>query len=669
MGKITKKQLEIAESDQQVKEILKEICGIDFDELSPRGKVGLYDVEKNHNRCWVKDLYEKTQGNLDKVALKYRGTKITYREMFEKALEYAAAFEEKGIKEGMDKEIPICPSYCPEFVYSILALNLLKARVNVFGEFNEDYLTEIINDCDSDFMICTDDKYPNIKKSIDNSNIKNIIMFSLADSLKNGEDPYIELDKDFYDFKNRVGIYQENDSRIISKDEFLSSIDEKQTKQFEDYADGNLDDVFLVTYSSGSTNSNRPKAIMHANRSLVTIGRFQDSDLSDLSTMSDLIGETMIPAHSNTGLISSLSDVLYKGCTAALEPIYQKEFFLISMAINQPNYVCAPRNMVVYGAKQIYADERFKNFKMPYMLMLTSVGEPTSMGEEKFINKMMKKTQCGVAKLPRPVAPVPVSIGGGDCERGGMYFTPYRKLQDLLPKYSLSNSRCGLVKYDMVQVAVLDENGNKLPNGNVGLLVANTPTVMKGYKNNEEAMSDFYIEDASGKKWTDSKTYGCIEKYGTIEVLERVGKELILEDGIKVPLYVIGKEVEKDTKHILSYEVVNIDNTLVIHVEFQPGVKCNKEKVLMGIEKRIIKKCGSEVAKRIVYRVRSFEEGFIGTACEKRSYAALVQEGITEKCIKPIELSKSDISWVTADEYFSTNYANDKSKAYSKKEF
>lgn len=668
MSKIKKEQLEVVNSDNEIKELLKEICGVDLEQLSSRGKIGLYDVEKNHNRCWFKDLYEKNKNNLDNIALKYRGTKITYREMFDKALEYAAAFEKMGIKEGMNKEIPMCPSYCPEFVFSILALNLLKVRVNIFGEFNEDYLTEIINDCNNDFMICTDDKYLKIKKSLDNSNIKQIILFSLADSLKNGKDPYIELDKEFYDFENRVALYQQNDSRIIDKNHFLT-LNDYPIKSIEDYTDGNLDDIFLVTYSSGSTNANRPKAMQHANRSLVTIGRFQDADLSDLPAMSDLTGVALIPPHSNTGLISSLSDVLYKGCTAALEPIYKKEFFLMSMAINQPNYVCAPRNMVVYGAKQIYSDLRFKYFKMPYMMMLTSVGEPTSMGEEKFINKMMRKAQCGVDKLPRPLSPVPVSIGGGDCERGGMYFTPYRKLQDMLPKYSLTNSKCGLTKYDMVDLAVLDENGNRLPNGSIGLLVANTPTVMKGYKNNEQAMDDFYIVDKLGKKWTDSKTYGRIEKYGTVEVFERIGKELVLDNGQKIPLFFVGKEVEKDTKHILSYEVVNIDNKLVVHIEFQPDSKINKEKVLMGVEKRIINSCGPEVAEKVVYRIRSFEEGFLGTSCEKRNYNALVEEGITDKCIKPVQLSKTDIGWITAKEYFSNDQVINKQKIYFKKEF
>lgn len=662
MRKQLKKLLEQLSCNQEVKDTLKEICNLDIEQLSPRGQAGVYDVEVNHNRCWAKDLYEKNKNNLKTVALFYRGTKITYDELFKNVLKYAQAFEEKGIVEGSDMEIPMCVSYCPEFVYSLLALNLLKVKVNIFGEFDKDYLVEIINDCNSDFIVCTDDQYSHIKDVLDEANVSNIVMFSLADSLIGGKDPYIELDKDFYDFENKVSTYKKLDSRISSTEEFLLPTHGKSVKTMDDYASGSLNDEFLVTYSSGSTNSKRPKAIVHSNRSLVTIGRFQDPDLSGLPEMKDLVGEALIPTHSNTGLISSLSDVLYKGCTVALEPIYNKNFFLISMAINKPNYVCAPRNMIVHGAKQIYSDERFKNFKMPYMMMLTSVGEPTSMGEEKFINKMMRKAKCGVAKLPRPIAPVPLSIGGGDCERGGMFFTPYRKLQDLYLKYSLvSGARCGLIKYDMVELAVLDDFGNKLPNGSVGHLVANTPTVMRRYKNNEKATAEFFIRDASGKLWTNCNTYARIEEHGTVEILERVGKELVLDDGTILPLFYIGKEVEKDTKHILSYEVVNVDNNIVVHIEFQPGVSCNIGKVLLGIENRISRMYGLEVTKKIVYKIRSFEEEFPSTACEKRSYQALLDEGIDERCIKVFPTSDG-IQIVSAQEYLNIT-KNDKCKA------
>ena len=635
---------------KEAKDVLKEKFDLDVEKLSKRAQRGLNDVENNHNWCWTRDLYEKNKNNLDAVAIFYRGSKITYREIFEKAEQYAAAFINQGIKKGM--EVPMCMSNCPEFLYTIMGLNLIGAKMNCFGEFDKDYLTEIINECDSNLIVCTDDKYGYIKDSINDSNTKKIIMVSLTDSLKNGKDPYIEIDQDFYDFKNRVYDYKKEDERICSVQEFLGENTHKNVKKIIDYNEGMLDTEFLVTYSSGSTNAKRPKAIVHANRSLITIGRFQDADMSDLPPMKNLVGEAMIPTHSNTGIISSMSDVLYKGCTVALEPIYDKDFFLPSLAINKPNYIAAPRNMIVDGMKKIYGDTRYKDFKMPYMMMLTSVGEPTSMGEEKFINKMMRKAKAGTAKLPRPLSPVPLSIGGGDCERGGMFFTPYRKFQDLLPKYKLSGQRCALKKYDMVQLGIIDENGKYLPYGSVGRLVAKTPTQMIGYKNNPEANEKFYIRTYDGNLWTDCNVYAYIEKNGTVDILERIGKEIILDDGCKIPLYLVGKEVEKDTKNILSYEIANVDNIMVVHIEKQPNSKKDISKILYGIEQRIQKKYGLEVSDKVVYRIRAFEEGFPSTSCEKRSNQTLVDEGLTELCVKPIMLDNGKISLLPAFDYF-----------------
>ena len=612
------------------KQILKEMFDINLDELSERGKKGLIDVEVNHNRAWVKDLYEKNKNNLDAVALFYRGTKITYREMFENASKYATALSQKGVSKGV--EVPVCMSPSPEFIYTMMAINLLEAKMNSFGAFEKDYVTEIINGCDTNFIICGDDQYSKIKEAIDASKVDEIIMFSLTDSLKNGKDPYIELDRDFYDFENKTVLYKSTDLRIKDKFEFLKGIG--KVKTIDEYPKGNIDTDFLITYSGGST-SNRPKAIIHRNRSLVTIGRFQDPDLSGLPQMTDLIGEMIIPTFSNTSLISSMSDVLYKGCTVALEPIYKREFLLYSLAINKPNYISVPRNMIVDAAKKIYKDPKFKNFTMPYMMMLTSVGEPTSKGEEKFINKMLRKAKCGVGKLPRPLAPVPLSIGGGDTERGGMFFTPYRSLQSLHPKYKLTGTECQLKKYAMVQMEVFDNNGHRLPRGQVGILGVKTPTQMKEYKNNPEATRKSKFIDSNGEIWNNCNAYAYIEKYGTVNILGRVGDEFTLSDGTKIPMYQIGLEVEKDTKHILSYEVVNLGDNIVIHLEFMPTASQNKEKILMSVKKRIINRFGEELASKIYYRVRKFEESFIGNKSEKRDHQILLKEGLTEQCVMP----------------------------------
>ena len=58
------------------------------------------------------------------------------------------------------------------------------------------------------------------------------------------------------------------------------------------------------------------------------------------------------------------------------------------------------------------------------------------------------------------------------------------------------------------------------------------------------------------------------------------------------------------------------------------------EKILLGIKERVLKKYGVEVSNKIkFFRIHSFEEGFPYNASGKRSYQALLEEGISEKCI------------------------------------
>ncbi|MCM1440094.1 MAG: long-chain fatty acid--CoA ligase [Roseburia sp.] len=615
----------------EIDNYFKEMFNIDIFEYPLKVQKGLIDIEENHNKSWVQDLYSKNKSNMNKRSIFYRGTNVTYKELFNTVECYASAFEELGLKEGM--EVPVCMANCPEFVYVIMAVNLLGAKVNVFGSFNMDYLVEIINECDAEFIVCTDDQYMKINQAFSNS--RKIIMFSLADSLINGKDPYIELDINYYDFKNRVIQFQRKDSRIIGKQDFLSYASSR-VKQIEEYDMGNINAEFLITYSSGSTNPDRPKAIVHSNRSLITMGRFQDRDLSDLPNTKDLVGEALIPTYSNTDIITSISDVLYKACTVALEPIYNKNFFLDSILINKPNYVSAPRNMIVHAMKKLYKERKYSNFKMPYMMLLTSVGEPTSKGEEKFINKMMRKAKCGVGKLPIPFAPVPLSIGGGNCECGGLFFTPYRVYWDFLPRYLFTNKKIGLKQYHMVQTAIMNENGQLLPCNTIGRLVVKTPTAMKRYKNDEQATKDYFIKDTEGNLWADCKVYAAIDKYSTVKIYGRIGNEFILSHNKKIPLFLIGEVVEKDFKNILSYEVVNVNNTIIIHMEYQPDIKVDSAECLMNLEKKLNSRFGKAVSENIFYRIRTFEEGFEGNASEKRNYNVLVSEGITNQCVKPV---------------------------------
>ena len=605
----------------------------------------LNTIETEHNHSLYIEVRERNKNNLDSLAVYYRGTKITYRRLFDEIIPaYVKAFQKCGI--GVDSEIPICVSNTPEFIFLVLAASYVGAKINVFGaEFEDSYKTEILNSCNSPFVFASDDVYPRIKQSIDNSNKTNVVMISLADSLPNGIDPYDEIDSKYYKFENKVNTYKEMDDKIVSQNEFLSLGNDVELKP---PVKGSLDDIFTTTYSSGSTNSLRPKGIVHINRSYIVMGRSHDKDLSNAPSMHGLRVLAMIPTHSNTNLMSNITDTLIQGSCVIPEPIEHPDFLLNSFLINKPNFVTATRSLIIKAAKQILYSSDYKNVRLPYLFALFSVGEPTVPNEEKFINKALTKARAGklwfdktekrfLGKLP---VAFPVSKAGGDCEHGGIFYTMFNKWTEAKEKlvgHLSKDQSLGMSTHQIVSCVVLDENGNEVKNGQMGRLYATSPCNMHGYKDNPEATNAFFKE-INGKMYGDCSALATKDDYGRINLIGRIDSKLPMEINKIVPK--MQEIILKDTKNVLSCEIipqlVDNDYVFIAHVEFQPERQANLVKSITMTEERCNSLLGPEIASKIYYRVHGFNESYPLTGCGKRNNNALIKEGITEKCFKPI---------------------------------
>lgn len=582
----------------------------------------LKEIEEKHNWSIYDEIYNRNKEGLNRVALFYRGTKITYGEMFIKMNEYAKTFVANGVKPG--NEIPVCMSNTPELVYLIGAASIIGAKLNIFGEeFDKEYIEEIINDCNSSVIFVGDNKYEEIKESIINSKINNIVMVSLKDSFENGVDLYEKIDN----FKNNIEKYKKENSNIKSIHEFIV----KDFKGEYKY-NSKLDDEFIVTYSSGSTNSSRPKAIVHSHRSYVTMGIFHDPKVSGTPSMKNLRVLAQIPSHSNTNIMSCITDSLVQGSTVCLEPIYDKDFFMTSLLINKPDFPCATRSFWVHLSKKVMKlKEEGKNIKFPFLLAPMSVGEPLSRGEEKFCNKMLRMTKAGVSHSHTPSSLVSMCVAGGDCEHGGIFFVMFRNLMAKvkgIPKDEYDILRT----YSMVDIIAVDKNGKILKNGQTGRLYAASPCNMKGYKNNDEANKIFFKE-YNGKIYGDCSVYGYIGKKNYIHVKGRI------VEYSKIAPYQIADEILKDTKNIMSCEVIEVQdkkygNTYVAHVEFQPYKRKATEKILTSALDRCKLVFSNEITDKLVFRIRTFNESFPLTGCGKRNNIKLQEEGFSDLCVE-----------------------------------
>ena len=605
-------------------------------------KKALEELSRNHNHSWAVEIFLRNQDNLDAIAMNYRGHKITYGEMFSHAYDYAKSLKELGVREG--DQIPICSSNIPEFVYLFLAVNFVGGVANVIGEwFDKDYLKSILDQTKSKIIFVSDDIYSDILPVIEKSDVNQIYVMSLTDSLLTDSegkkfDPYEQFDSLVYKMENKVGQIREESSKdVLDMTQF-----EEIGKNYTDpvLASTDLNSLCTITYTSGTTNPGKPTGCMHANRSYITLSRFKESDVSGMPSMRGLTVLAHIPTYTHMDLTCSISDTFFEKCTLALEPFYSVEFFPYSLLINKPNFVPASVAAWVHLGKLLEYDSRFKGVKMPFLMLPTITGEAASPGEEKFLNYVSRKHKFGTEKLPFPLAPVTFSIGGGTGENSGVFVTLFKALQEKLLSNLIKKDTLGLTPYKMVDLEVLDENGDYCEIGQPGILVLNSPCDMIGYVD-PSLNNNTHIVDRYGKEWYNSNTFAMkSDKQDRIKMLGRPRDVILLSDSSKLPYFALENEVLKDTKNIMSCSLVHIPDSdqYVCHMEMQPTSSQSDEKILKSCAERLQNKIPDEVLDQLFFRVRSFEESFPAAPSGKRDTKKLIAEGITDQCIPCREL-------------------------------
>ena len=631
----------IKKLDEEINELLKRKdrrvkhynCA---ESIKPKIKQVIRELEIDHNTSWAVEIYRRNKHNFNVPAIQYRGNKIKYGEMFTKAVMYANSLKQLGYQKG--DEIPVCVANIPEFVYLFLAISLIGAKINIVGEwFDKDYLLSILNKTGSKHIFVSDDVYADIKDVIDKSNISDIIMFSLADSLplnKRGQryDPYDIIDKDFYKIINRVGIFsQESTKKIISENEFINIGIKYYGKVVEDVS---IDDPFAITYTSGTTDPGCPKGCLHANRSYITLSRFKESDVSGMPSMRNLSVLAHIPTYTHMELSCAISDTLYEGCTLAMEPFYNRNFFIYSLLINKPNFVPASEGYWSKVCELLNYDPNFKDIDMPYLMIPTVTGEGMSAGAEKLFNYTSRKHKFGTGKLPFPLAPVTFSIGGGTSESSGIFVTLYKALQEKKLNHLIKKNTLGLTPHKFAEIEVLDEDGSYCPIEKPGLLVCKSPCDMLGYTDpslNEHA----YVTDKYGKTWLSLGTYAYkADEYGRIKMKGRLNDNIYLESGEKIPIYAIEDIISKDTKNIMSTAIVKVNENgiekYVCHIELQPETKYNTDKILESCALRLNKNFPKDILDILYFRVRTFKESFPVAPSGKRDTNPLIIEGLAK---------------------------------------
>lgn len=621
---------------------------------------GLQKIESEMNCSWYHLLRKRWSGREDQEAIFYRGTVVTAKEMFDRADLLSRALLALGVEKG--DEIACCMSNVPEVLYLMLGANQIGVKLDFFGaHYDPKFIDIIMSQCSDKLFIATDDEAEKIMDKILASNFENKVIVSLADSLPEHPEqcPGYEKHLDrFYHYENKAAKMAEEHPELMTFAQFMAKGNDYVGAVIDD---NDLDTEFLVTYTSGSTKIGFPKQEIHRNRSLITVGVFHDPELCGNPAVHGMRGMAHLHTDTDTNLITTISDSLFQGWSVAMEPEYGREIFLDYLFINKPNFVLATTGFWLYASKEYLIDRRYhdvndKPRKLDFLLACMDVGEACQPGEEKFINEFFKEAKAGSAvNLAGPfhLPYVTIGVGGGDTEHGGIYYTLFRRMQEVLNKPRLHGQEYGMAPVPYAQAAVLKKNENgewvECNYNEYGIIVANSATNMAGYKDFDKIRGKVYT-DNKGMDWLSCDVYGYIDKLGCVHMKDRKDSKVVLEDGSTFLPFEVADVIQKDPANVMTSVIttaeVNGKTRIIVNVEFSPLKKIDDDmEILEHLDSRI-KAAFPKLADRFVYRVFDAKHPFPCAASGKRNMVAVEQMGTDnifelnkqEKTLVPVNL-------------------------------
>ncbi|MEE3343634.1 MAG: AMP-binding protein [Bacilli bacterium] len=663
MIKIMERQLGHKPSELEINN-MKRLLSVQVNNVEKVEKAinALDEVYTNEKCSWYDGQYSRNKDKLDECGIYYRGNYIKKREVFSRAREIAKGMYANGLRKG--DSFSACVSNIPDLLTTLLATSYIGAKINIFdSSFNKEYIKKIIDSCDASFVFCSDDQYDKIDKVLDDTKIEKRVLLSLADHLPDKfPDYYKNVPEEMYKFENKALKYKENSDNVVLIDDF---IEEGKEYNEEDIKDKNpsIYDIFTITYSSGTSRPDRPKAIPHNVLSYLTMMRFHDEDMMGLpksAKLNDIVGLAHIPPISDTNVKSVISDTFGQGSVVAFEPIYGPDTLIYSIIMNRPNFCDATLSGWKELAKKIYFDKQYANIDLSFLVLPLSVGGPLEVNERNFIDKAFKKTHAGsdvLKKWKLPLTHTFLGEGGGRTESGGIVYTILQGLNEKIYGFKLKKRRYGMVPTLATDIVIVDKNGNECNVNEIGELCADSPCSMANnkYLFDEDNNNNYFVFDNYGRKIPRFDVYAYRNELGNIIMKGRMGNEFKVE-GKKIPEFLINDIILSDRKRILSSEVLNYNNSPIVDLEINPLYLKGKNKsevvanVLLDANNKCMDLLPEELAKKIVFRVRDDKYNYPQSHCAKRDVSKMLEEKYNN-CFKPMMVD-GNIILMNAENYF-----------------
>lgn len=489
---------------------------------------------KNVNNTVIpkKTMYELLRDSnlntMNKVALRYFGMPITYKNYIKKINQTAKALKNMGIKE--DEIIPIILPNVPESRILIYAINLIGAvSYPISPMLPENELGRIIKENNIENIFVFDlflKKYTKVLQNAEKENIKNIV-------INNGQESLPGCIKLVGKIKN----FKKNENYITLKnnltwEEFIIGA---QNIKYDIKPKYKKDKVATIIGTSGTTGISKGVCLTNENLNAMALQHFigdmnfeKGDKLLDILIQS--IGYGIAVAHYSG--VCSLESILIPQLVSNVLPLIKK--YKIDHFTGGPIHY---EGIV----KELEAKNKKMNINAKNMV---SGGASLPQNIEKKLNKIEENEDTYDEKN------VIVRQGLGCTENGG----------------AATYAKKGAYKFGGVGIPLPLENMGifepgtdiELPYNVEGEICVTGPTLMKEYLNNREESKKVLKKHNDGKIWLHTCDIGKVDEDGQFYIVDRI-KDIFMRRGFNVHPSSINNFID-NIDIVESCKVIGVDH-------------------------------------------------------------------------------------------------------------
>lgn len=433
-------------------------------------------------------LWENNQVHLDDTAINYYGHKLSYRELFQRIDETAAAFYAMGIKTG--DIVTVITLSCPPSVFCLYGLNRIGAVINYVNVLaSQEELSDYIRNAGSKIVVALDVFANKALEAAKKAGAEKLVVYSLGEEMP--ATTYLGL---LIKMRKQDKSYK-RDSMVVSWKDFIN-----KGKAVKPLFEKNPAATCYFAHTGGTTGT--PKSVLLNDLAFNAVTKCYV--LSMPHHRGEVFLSVMIP-YVVYGTLINIHMPLCLGLEVVIVPKFEVNKWAYYLRKYNVNHCCS---IPAYTAPML-DDPELRNMDLSRLYTVGTGGEGMNVPLEEKLNQFLEQHN----------SPARIITGYGMTETCATAATAFA--------FARKTGSVGIPLLHNLIMAYDNDAQRECPYDAEGEICMRCASEMIGYKDNEAETEGLYRTHPDGSRWIHTGDIGRIDSDGFIFIEGRM-KRMIM---------------------------------------------------------------------------------------------------------------------------------------------